>query len=241
MRSLSPTRPARRRAGFADRHAADRARPPPGDASSRACVSRQYRQRRPQHLDALRRDRDDPANACPPRRRRSAPARGDSSGFQRRRERRAVHWRGTARAGRSSAAAGGSAPSASENWPLVSPSGRRALSNIRASARAARCACRHRQVVATCRTMSDSRRSPVDRSHDRLISTYLTLGQRPGVDGFAGRRVNGGMSSHGAPGTDGPYLLVVRWRLVTTLAAFYVTLLPDSRHRRASQSETASR
>jgi len=36
-----------------------------------------------------------------------------------------------------------------ENWPLVSPKGRSASSKRRASARAARCTCRQRQVSRT--------------------------------------------------------------------------------------------
>jgi len=41
----------------------------------------------------------------------------------------------------------------SENCPLVSPSGRSASSNRRASARAARCTCRHRQQSRTRRVV----------------------------------------------------------------------------------------
>ena len=45
----------------------------------------------------------------------------------------------------------------SENWPLVSPSGRSAASKRRATARAARCKCRHRQVSRTSSVISKGR------------------------------------------------------------------------------------
>ena len=49
-----------------------------------------------------------------------------------------------------------------ENWPLLNPSGRNASSNRRASARAARCVWRHRQVSRTCRVVSKGGPARVD-------------------------------------------------------------------------------
>jgi len=43
----------------------------------------------------------------------------------------------------------------SENWPLVSASGRNAASKRRATARAARCKCRHKQASRTSIVVSN--------------------------------------------------------------------------------------
>jgi len=49
-----------------------------------------------------------------------------------------------------------------ENWPLFSPTGRSASSKRRARDRAARWACRHRQVSRTCKVVSNGTVSRFD-------------------------------------------------------------------------------
>ena len=62
-----------------------------------------------------------------------------------------------------------------ENWPWVRSSGRNTSSKRRASPRAARCTCRHRQLSRTRCVADRGNCWRLDMADNRLISTHLSM------------------------------------------------------------------